>query len=216
MHTKLRMELGRVYLELMYYADEVKNAQLAIDCFEVVLEKSKESDQLVKASNSKTEALYWKFITEEPLRYPERNEESPLEIWTKDVAMTYQDDPTAMCYYALLQRTETWIKKEDLLWFHLAWSLVQRKNQPPPPSFHYMFSIFLNRYYNDNEEKFGDLPILISSLEHFRAFAANTSLKELYIIQRFVAVFSCVYSHLLYWPGGEVGPVATNRFTPVY
>jgi hypothetical protein len=34
----------------MYYIDEVKNAELAIDCFELVLKKSNVEEELMEAS----------------------------------------------------------------------------------------------------------------------------------------------------------------------
>jgi hypothetical protein len=187
--NRLRLELGKVYLELMYYTDERKNAQLAIDCFESVLQKSKEEEEMREACNGKSQGWFWVLSTEEEPKFYDKNEEFPFRTWAKSVASTYQNDSTAVSYYALSNWWLRRVSREDVAWFTLAWSLLQAKHQPAPPTFHYRY-ISTIRFLAMNEKekrgRFMELPSLLSSLEHLALFAKTVNLKELYVIQRCV------------------------------
>jgi hypothetical protein len=176
-----------VYLELMYYTEEAKNAQLAIECFEAVLEKSKEKEQLIKASNGKSEGWWWKLVTKKEAK-DQGNQKKRFRTWTKNVATLYQDDLTAICYRSI---SLWWMKEacqEDFVWFHLARSLLRSKQTPVPPAFHYYSSrILFSSPFIKEQRCFVDLPVLLSALEHLEIFVGTVTLKDLHMIQRFVA-----------------------------
>ncbi|PVF92601.1 hypothetical protein CPB86DRAFT_829874 [Serendipita vermifera] len=169
LHAQLRLALGKVYLELMYYTNEVENARSAIECFEVVLKNSNKEEELIEASNGKSQGWWWKLATEETRKFYEEDEEFPFRAWTRSVATTYRKNGIAVCYYAL---SSVWIEgggKNQLVWFHLAWSLLRSARQSPPPGFHYIYSrmLYLShlRKSYPSDAAFGDLPILLSALE---------------------------------------------------
>jgi hypothetical protein len=189
LQNRFRLELGKVYLELMYYDEESKNAQLAIDCFESVLHKSKDERERREASNGKSQGWFWMLVTEEGRKSYSRNEEFPFRKWAKSIASTYRDDATAVSYYLLSNWWLPVVLTEDVPWFQLAWSLFQGKRQAPPPVFHYrcfftLFSVVLGR--KEKGRGFWDLPILLSALEHLALFAKTVTLKDFYIIYRLV------------------------------
>ncbi|PVF92597.1 hypothetical protein CPB86DRAFT_877750 [Serendipita vermifera] len=96
LQTQLRLGLGKVYLELMYHVDAAGNAQSAIDCFEIVLKKSNDKEELLEASNGKSEGWWWKIVTtEEDHKLFKEDEEDPFRVWATNVATTYQNDTTA-------------------------------------------------------------------------------------------------------------------------
>jgi hypothetical protein len=173
----------------MYHDDEAKNIQMAIDHFEWVLEKSKEREELVNASNFKTQALWWRHASGANRLFTE-NEDFPLKTWAKRVATAYNEDPTAMCYYAM---SNYWIKgwgTEKLVWLDLAWFLLRSKHQSPPPGFHQVYFQYTyacsSSGHRHNTWQLKDLSFLISALEHMAVFAATFSFKEAYMLQRYV------------------------------
>ncbi|PVF92600.1 hypothetical protein CPB86DRAFT_829873 [Serendipita vermifera] len=184
----VQLELGKAYLELMYHANELENARLAISCCEVVLNKSRETEELLEASNGKSKGWWWILAIQGPRKLYQENEEYPFQIWTRSVAATYPQDTTAVCYYAL---SFVWIEeggRENLVWFYLAWSLLKSKRQSPPPIFHHFYFMFLYIPYWKKEGRgnaeFLDLPTVLSALEHLELFVETASLKDFYIIQR--------------------------------
>ncbi|PVF92599.1 hypothetical protein CPB86DRAFT_877752 [Serendipita vermifera] len=188
LQTQVRLELGKIYLELMYYSNEVENAQLAIDCFEVVLKQSGEKDKLIEASNGKSQAWWWKLISEGTHKPGKENEDFPFRVWTKSVATKYLDDGIAVGYHAISFKWMVLNTKEELGWYHLAWTLLQLKRQTPPLGFHPFYSSSCYRRYCEEERKsgagFASLPPVLSSIEQRGFFALSTSPKEIYMIQR--------------------------------
>ncbi|PVF90995.1 hypothetical protein CPB86DRAFT_878741 [Serendipita vermifera] len=189
LETQLRLGLGRVYLELMCYVDEAQNAQLAIECFETIIKKSNEKEELVEASNGKSQAWWWKLISEGIHNIHEQNEDFLFRKWTKNVAVTYPDNGTAVGYYALSFKWMESTSKDELGWYHLAWTLLRFQRQPLPPGFHYFYSHSSYVQYQVEQRKepkamFANLPMLLSALEHRSLFASSTNLKEIYMIQR--------------------------------
>jgi hypothetical protein len=189
---RVRLQLGKVYLELMYYADRAKNVKMAIEYFEWVLERSKEKEELVEASNGKTQALWWDHVTG-PVLFSFEDDEFPLRRWATSIATRYKDDSMAVCHYAL---SSIWTRRErsnDLTWFDLAWGLLQAKHQAPPPGFHYFYFLYAHSYSNFNSQKnrwqFRDLSFLMSALEHLALFVTSVTLKDVNIIQRCVTVW---------------------------
>ncbi|PVF95032.1 hypothetical protein CPB86DRAFT_608484 [Serendipita vermifera] len=172
----------------MYYTDEIKNAQLAVDSFEVVLERSKEKEELVEASNGKTQGWWWKLVTEGKHKLDEQNEDFPLHKWTKSVAAAYPDNGIAVAYHAMSFRWRAIIREESA-WCHLAWRILRIQQQTPPPVFHLLSSRALSDQYiqedsNDIMPRFENIPMLLSATEHLELFATTTSLKDVYIFQR--------------------------------
>jgi hypothetical protein len=182
----------------MYYADEAENSQLAIDCFEIVLKKSNKKEKLLEASNCKSQAWFWR-LTIDPKRKGFREHEFPFRTWAKIVATTYRYDPTAVCYYALSSRWLIEYEGGELAWFHLAWTLLRTKNQPPPPGFYYIFFLFsfspILLKLNEGKGEFGDLPILLSALERLEIFLTTMNLKDIYVVDRFVAII-CIQAFM--------------------
>ncbi|PVF95036.1 hypothetical protein CPB86DRAFT_876015 [Serendipita vermifera] len=185
LQNQLRLGLGKVYLELMYYTDEAENAQSAIDCFEVVLKKSNERQELIEASNGKSQGWWWKIAMEKnPKRYNE-DEEYPFRVWVTNVATTYRNDVTAVCYYALsfLWMTES---KRELTWFHIAWALLRSRNQSPPPGFHYMYSqqlfISIPITSTNADVRFEGVSLLLTALEHLRILSTTATFRDLYMV----------------------------------
>jgi hypothetical protein len=101
MQRRLLLGLGKAYLELMYYIDEVKNAELAIDCFESVLKKSNVEEELMEASNGKSQGWLWKLAVEVERKHYDKNEDFPFRTWARSTASTYRSDPTVISYYVL-------------------------------------------------------------------------------------------------------------------
>jgi hypothetical protein len=190
--TRVRLDLGKVHLELMYYVDENKNMQLAIEHFEWVLERSKEKEDLVEALNYKTQALLWKLATCPVPSFFDENQEFPLRTWAKGVATAYKNDATAVCYYAISSIWKTRDKSDDLALFELAWHLLRAKHQAPPPGFHYFYFLYSQYYcvFYARENKFRYLALLMSALEHLALFAESVTLKEVHIIQWYVAILA--------------------------
>jgi hypothetical protein len=188
--TQIQLGLGKVHLELMYYADKDQNAQTAIDQFEWVLKRSKEKEELVEASNYKTQALWWKHITGIEHLYFSEKEQFPLRNWAKSVATTYKDDATAVCYYAMSNYWVDGLRPDDFAWLDLAWCLLRSKRQSPPPGFHQFYFQYAYDYSFANRQQnswqFRDLSFLISALEHVNAFAATVVFKEILMLQRYV------------------------------
>jgi hypothetical protein len=175
----------------MYYENEAKNAGLAIDCFEAVLEESQEKKELLEASNGKSSGWWWKLVLEDPRNYFKRDEESPFQMWTKGVAATYPDDATAKSYYALSHWFIKGTRKEELVWFHLASSFLRSENQPSPSGFYYLFAQSLYSY--QTKDKTGDdeiwlLPVFLIVLKGIEALLKTITLKDIYMIQRFVRI----------------------------
>ncbi|PVF95035.1 hypothetical protein CPB86DRAFT_788522 [Serendipita vermifera] len=188
MQAQLRLGLGDVYLELMYYADQAENAQLAIDSFEVVLKVSNKKEELLNASNGKSQGWWWKLITEGRYEGFKQYEDFPFREWAKSVATTYPDNGVALAYRSL-SFDWTLTSKEGLSRYHLAWSLLRSKRQLPPPGFHCLYFLSLRMQYLREETKekvdgFTNLSILLSAIEHLELFAANTSLKDIHAFQR--------------------------------
>jgi tetratricopeptide (TPR) repeat protein len=192
--TQIRIGLGKVYLGLMYYTDEVKNAQLAIECFEWVLEKSKVKEELRDATNGKSQGWWWRITFEK--EHKPNDKELPFCTWAEDAAKSHRNDAVAVSYYALSRRWLLHASKleETLSWFRLAWSLLQLRRQSPPPGFHYVYYLIAYNYYDKNKhEENGqiiDLPNLLSALEHIDLLISTITLKELYTIQRSVVNLS--------------------------
>ncbi|PVF92598.1 hypothetical protein CPB86DRAFT_877751 [Serendipita vermifera] len=183
LQTQLRLELGKVYLELMCYSNEMDNAQLAIDCFEVVLKQSKEKDKLIEASNGKSQAWWWK------LSAPHESEGSrtvfteetgfPFREWTKTVSRTYREDAMAAYYHSLSVMWMTPVRKEHLIWSNLASSFLRLTHQSPPLGLHYIhpwmtYCVFKN-LSDEKRTCFENLPLLVSALEQFELFTATTT-----------------------------------------
>jgi hypothetical protein len=179
----------------MYYADELQNAQLAIDCFEVVLKKSHEKGEMLEASNGKSQGWLWKLSIEEKPNPSKKSEGNPFRTWTRSIASTYPSDVTAIFYYGLSAglTKDFSVSKEDLAWYPLAWSLLQSKQSPVPPGFHYYFSTSLCSYASSSGGGFGELSNYLSALEHLTLFASTTTLKDLYIIQRSVIKYFIMF-----------------------
>jgi hypothetical protein len=192
LRTRIQLELGSVYLELMYYADEADNAQSAIEFFELVLEKSNEREELIRASNGKSEGWWWRLVVEGKHNVFEKTEDFPFRTWARDVATAYRDNEVSVCYYAMSTLWMQEVGKEDLVWLHLAWTFLQSRHQSPPPGFQYFYFSIITMYHIAKNRmghmEFEDLPMLLAALEHFGLFMATTSLREVYVIQRYVAV----------------------------
>jgi hypothetical protein len=206
----------------MYYANEAENAQLARDCFEWVLEKSNEKEDLVKAVEGKAEAWFWQIATQEnpQLFKEEDDEEFPFRTWLKEVITADRGNVIAVCYFAL---AEWWVrrdKRKDLQWFHLAWSLLRAKDRSPPPAFHYCYFTVSDWIYDhtpDEDEAFEDLPILLSAVEHLELFISTVALKDMYMLQRFVTLLLIIFCNLLYQTKGSPSAPGkgSNEFTQV-
>jgi hypothetical protein len=193
-HTRIRLQLGVTYSELMYYVEEAENAQLAIDCFEWVLERSKEKEELTKASDGKAQAWFWKLTAQEKTNIFAKDEDFPFRMWLKSAIMLDRDNVTAICYRALSGRWISGDLKADLVWFHLASSLLRAKNRPSPPGFYYRYSSSLYTFASTKSQvedgRFMDLPTLLSALEYLELFVSRVTLKDLYVIQRLVMIHS--------------------------
>ncbi|PVF95033.1 hypothetical protein CPB86DRAFT_608448 [Serendipita vermifera] len=186
--SRLRMGLGKAYLELMYYDDEVENAQLAIDSFEVVLKKSKEKTELVDASNGKTEGWWWKLITEGKYKLEQQDEDFPFRQWTKNIATTYPDSGVAAAYHAMSFKWISPTSRGELAWYHLAWTLLRGQRRSPPTGFHFLsYRSLYDRHAieanNKPESGFENLPMLLLALEHLK-FLIEGNLRNLYMFQR--------------------------------
>jgi hypothetical protein len=190
--AQLRLELGNVYLELMYYADEVENEQLAIDCFEWILKRFNQKKVTVEATNGKSQGWWWKLVTEGEPRFFKENEESPFRTWTKNMATAFRDDATSVCYYALSSWWIEGFKRDQLVWLQLAWTLLQSKRQSAPPAFYYIYVLILYSSYLKNKRgesgDFGDFPTLLSALQQVGLFSTTVTLKDIYMIQRCVMI----------------------------
>jgi hypothetical protein len=171
---------------MMYHVDEVKNAQMAMDCFEWVIEQSWEREELLEASNGKSQGWWWKSAFE-------YRQEIRFRAWTKAVATTHQNDVESILYYALSHcSTRVDSNPEALAWFQLAWTLLLSSNESPPLGFHYHYTLILQDHYNTENQvarrKVTTLPILVSALEQFGLFISSITWKELYRIQKFVVI----------------------------
>jgi hypothetical protein len=172
----------------MFYADQVKNAQLAIECFEWVLERSTEKEDLLEASKGKSQGLFWMLPFDEtkPLSV---EKQSLLQTWTKSVATTYQDDAIAVSHYALSLQWHPQATMEQPMWFQLAWSLLRRKCQSPPPGFHFNYFESLSALSTSKLREGTGLEALqgfLLALEQFELFMKTVDWKEIDITRRFV------------------------------
>jgi hypothetical protein len=205
--TQVRLDLGKVHLELMYYADGDKNAHLAIEQFEWVLERSKKKEELVDASNCKTQTLWWKHVTGPGSIFFAKSQEFPLRTWAKSVATIYKDDTTAVCYYAMSNYWICGARREDLTWFDMVWCLSRSRHQSPPPAFHFLYFVYARYFSNLNSQQdrcqFRDLSFLISALEHLTLFAETATLKDIDIIQRCV-IIPIIETSIAYLNGTKV------------
>jgi hypothetical protein len=204
--NQIRLRLGKIYLELMYYVDEADNAQSATDCFEAVLKKSNRKEELLEASNGKSQSWWWRIAVEEQPS-PKKGVEPPFLTWARSVATTYNDDALAIYYYALSLWRYHDDSNETVSWFHLTWTLLRLKCQSPPAGFHYIYSQYFWIVHVMNSwdgEDFGYLPGLLSASEHIDLLAATVTLKDLYMIQRFVAISLislCLIASISRWYG---------------
>jgi hypothetical protein len=212
--TRVRLDLGKVYLELMYYADSTKNTQIAIEHFEWVLERSKKKEELVEASNYKTQALWWKHATGPTIPFSEVNGDFPLRMWAKSVATTYKDDTTAVCYYAMSSIWLNRVGSDDLTWLDLAWCLLRSRHQSPPPGFHYIYSRYACTYSRQkrrqNGWQFRDLSFLVSALEHLTLFTATLTLKDMDMTDRCVIIL-IIETFMAYLTGTKIEPSLSAR-----
>jgi hypothetical protein len=78
LQARIRLQLGKIYLELMYYTNETRNGGLAIDCFERVLETSEDKAEILEASNGKSECLWWDFRVVKLQKLYRENEQHPF------------------------------------------------------------------------------------------------------------------------------------------
>ncbi|PVF92602.1 hypothetical protein CPB86DRAFT_829875 [Serendipita vermifera] len=194
----LRLRLGKAYSELMYYEQEEKNAQCAIDNFEIFLENSQQEEERLEASNGKSRALFWMHVIkrDEVLLSPEDEDEDPFREWAEDVSRRYPKDATATFYYSA---SNLWAKEAEKVyqvWFNLAWSLYQVSLHQPPPEFHILYSLAVYWYFEPREDQieFSDLPAITMGLEQLSLFAANINSKIIHIVQR-TKLLPGVYSH---------------------
>jgi hypothetical protein len=185
---QLRLRLGKVYSELMYFEEEEKHAQCAIDSFDIVLEKSHQEEERREASNGKSRAWFWICAITRDGELLSDTIQSPFQVWAQHVATRYPEDPVAMFYFAASHLWKEVDTKEHQVWFNLAWGLFQINSQQPPPEFHIFYSLSVYWYFQSGSRQpnFLDLPAITMAMEQFSLFIENADLKTIHIVQRFV------------------------------
>ncbi|PVF92605.1 hypothetical protein CPB86DRAFT_790981 [Serendipita vermifera] len=198
---QLRICLGRVYRESIEYLHTTANLQMAIECFETVIQNSQNMEEQLEALNEKSRCLLVELMTDRIKRVTERRAPYFFREWALNITRRHPRDAHAMYYYAISALWFNELKAEDSGWFEAAWILFQSKDQSPPDLFHFFYAAMIDR------AKFGGmsrLPILKRGLEQFILFANTVTLKDAYLIQS-IDIYPTWHISEQSWPGALEG-----------